>query len=250
MTKHTITRELVDMPIESIKPYEHNPRKNEKAVEPLAQSIRANGFNAPIITDENGVILAGHTRHKAAKKLGLATVPVIIIRGLGENQKKAYRIADNKINELAKWDFSELDSEIEQIDWEAMEAEAEQIDWEALTEGEIEWPEGMKWDETALGFSETEAQALKIDADVGEMLHTFEGTSPVREREQRREEEEREQEQDEGEEREDRDEEDEDCDKVTFIAKGIYGDFGEDFWKLAGELYARGVKTETKWGKK
>ena len=247
MGKQTIKRELVDRPLGEIHPYERNPRKNEKAVEPLAQSIRANGFNAPIITDENGVILAGHTRYKAAKKLGLKAAPCVIVTGLTENQKRAYRIADNKINELAKWDFDELEAELGDIDWGELEADAGEIDWGELADGGIEWPDGMTWDLKALGFSEHEAAGMQMDADVGRMLDTFEGTSPVRERERQREEEAAPN-PDKWEEEEPDDIETPDA--VTFIAKGNYQDFGEDFWKLAGELYARGIKTETKWGKK
>ena len=230
-----------------LKPYEHNPRKNDKAVDALAQSIRTSGFRAPILIDEDGVILAGHTRYKAAKKLGLKAAPCVIYRDMTENQKRAYRIADNKINELAKWDFDELDAELGDIDWGELETDAGEIDWGDLTDGDIEWPEGMTWDLKALGFSEHEAEGMRMDADVGAMLDTFEGTSPVRERERQRDEEaapkpenwDEEMPQDSGE-----------PDAVTFIAKGNYQDFGEDFWKLAGELYARGIKTETKWGKK
>lgn len=247
MGKHRLKRELIEKPLAEIHPYERNPRKNDQAVDILAKSIAENGFNAPIVTDENGVILAGHTRYKAAKKLGLKAAPCVVITGLGENQKKAYRIADNKIGELAKWNFDELDAELGDIDWGELETDAGDIDWGDLTDGDIEWPEDMTWDLKVLGFNEHEAEGMRMDADVGAMLETFEGTSPVRERERQRDEEaapkpeslEEEDPQDSGE-----------PDAVTFIAKGNYQDFGEDFWKLAGELYARGIKTETKWGKK
>ena len=246
MEKHRLKRELQDRPLNEIHPYEHNPRKNDNAVGAVMQSIRANGFNAPIITDENGVILAGHTRYKAAKKLGLKTAPCVVINGLGENQKRAFRIADNKINELARWDFSELDAEIGEIDWGDLEGEAVAIDWGDNGE-EIEWPENMGWNAGTLGFSETEAEGMRMDADVGAMLGAFEGTSPVREREQKREEEARTKTENWEEEEPDENGEPE---AVTFIAKGNYQDFGQDFWTLAAQLYARGIKTETKWGKK
>lgn len=235
------------MELTRLKPYEHNPRKNDKAVDALAQSIRTNGFRAPILIDEEGVILAGHTRYKAAQKLGLKAAPCVIYHDMTENQKRAYRIADNKINELAKWDFEELDAELEEIDWGELETDAGEIDWGDLADGEIEWPDDMTWDLKALGFSEHEAEGMKADADVARMLDTFEGTSPVRERERQREEEAKptfENWEDETPERL------EDPEAVTFIAKGNYQDFGEDFWKLAGELYARGIKTETKRGMK
>lgn len=239
--------EFVIMELTRLKPYEHNPRKNDKAVDALAQSIRASGFRAPILIDENGVILAGHTRYKAAKKLGLKAAPCVIYHDMTENQKRAYRIADNKIGELAKWDFDELDTELGEIDWGELETDAGAIDWGELADGEIEWPEDMTWDLKALGFSEHEAAGMQMDADVGRMLDTFEGTSPVREREREREEEAQRKEENW---EEDEPEQPDEPDAVTFIAKGKYQDFGEDFWKLAAELYARGIKTETKWGKK
>ena len=244
MGKHRITRELVDKPLDEIHPYEHNPRKNENAVGAVMQSIAANGFNVPIVTDENGVILAGHTRHKAARKLGLKSAPCVVIRGLTETQKRAFRIADNKVAEIAKWDFTELDAEIGDIDWGTLEADADGIDWGELADGEIEWPGDMNWDMRALGFTEAEMEGMRIDADVGRMLDVFEGTSPVRERERQREED-----GDDGEEGDDGERDDGEPDAVTFIARGNYQDFGEDFWKVAAELYARGIKTETKWGK-
>ena len=239
--------EFVIMELTRLKPYEHNPRKNDKAVDALAQSIRTSGFRAPILIDENGVILAGHTRYKAAKKLGLKAAPCVIYHDMTENQKRAYRIADNKINELAKWDFDELDTELGEIDWGELETDAGEIDWGELADGEVEWPDGMTWDLKALGFSEHEAAGMQMDADVGRMLDTFEGTSPVREREREREEEAQRKEENW---EEDEPEQPDEPDAVTFIAKGKYQDFGEDFWKLAAELYARGIKTETKWGKK
>lgn len=244
MSRHA---EFKIMELSKLKPYEHNPRKNDKAVGALAQSIRASGFRAPILIDEEGVILAGHTRYKAAKKLGLKSVPCVIYHDMTENQKRAYRIADNKIGELAKWDFDELDTELGDIDWGELEVDAGDIDWGDLADGEIEWPEDMTWDLKALGFIEHEAAGMQMDADVGRMLDTFEGTSPVRERERQREEADAPKHDN----REDEEtEENGEPDAVTFIAKGNYQDFGEDFWKLAGELYARGIKTETKWGKK
>lgn len=101
--------------LSEIKPYEKNPRKNESAVDAVAASIREFGFKNPIIVDKNNVIIAGHTRLKAAEKLGLTEVPVIRAEDLAEEQVKAFRIADNKVSELAGWDFSLLDEELEGI---------------------------------------------------------------------------------------------------------------------------------------
>src|SRR5207244_12636247 len=83
-------------PIDTIRPYENNPRVNDPAVDAVAASIRQFGFRQPIVVDEQGVIVAGHTRYKAALKLGLETVPVHVAKGITPAQLKAYRIADNQ----------------------------------------------------------------------------------------------------------------------------------------------------------
>ncbi len=96
--------------------YENNPRKNDDAVEAVANSIREFGFKVPIIVDKNNVIVAGHTRLKASKKLGFKEVPCIVADDLTEEQIKAFRIADNKTSELAEWDFDKLVSELKELD--------------------------------------------------------------------------------------------------------------------------------------
>lgn len=98
-----------------IKPYEKNPRKNDEAVKYVAESIREFGFKVPIVIDEDGVIVAGHTRWKAAKKLGLEEVPCVIADDLTEEQIKAFRLADNKVAEKAEWDFDLLSVELDDI---------------------------------------------------------------------------------------------------------------------------------------
>jgi len=100
-------------PIERINPYERNPRLNDgAAVDAVAASIKEFGFRQPIVVDADGVIVVGHTRWKAAKKLGLARVPVHVARELTTEQAKAYRLADNKTNELAEWDKALLPLEL------------------------------------------------------------------------------------------------------------------------------------------
>ena len=103
------------MAVDVINPYENNPRKNEEAVDKVAESIKAFGFKVPIIVDKDNVIVAGHTRLKAAKKLGMNTVPVILADDLNEEQIKAFRLADNKTAEFAEWDFEKLESELDGI---------------------------------------------------------------------------------------------------------------------------------------
>ena len=106
-------KKIIQKGIDEIIPYDKNPRKNDKAVDKVANSIRAFGFQSPIIIDEQNVIICGHTRFKAAKKLGLKQVPCIIATGLTDAEIRAYRIADNKVGELAEWDNELLASELD-----------------------------------------------------------------------------------------------------------------------------------------
>ncbi len=98
-----------------LRPYENNPRLNDNAVEAVKSSIREFGFKIPIVVDENLVILAGHTRLKAAQELGMDNVPVLVAEGLTEAQKTAYRIADNRAGEMTLFDFDKLADEIKGI---------------------------------------------------------------------------------------------------------------------------------------
>lgn len=102
-------------PLKKIKPYPSNPRINAEAVAFVANSIKEFGFRNPIIVDNAGVIIAGHTRLKAAKKLGLKEAPVIVADDLSDEQVKALRLADNKTAEAAEWDLNLLDQEISEI---------------------------------------------------------------------------------------------------------------------------------------
>lgn len=104
--------ELVKMKLEDLVPYENNPRKNDQAVDAVIESIKQCGYVAPIIVDEDNVILAGHTRYKALVKLGRKDVEVVVRAGLSDEQKRKYRILDNKTNEFADWDFSKLEEEL------------------------------------------------------------------------------------------------------------------------------------------
>jgi DNA modification methylase len=98
--------------VESIRPYEGNPRKNDPAVDAVAASIKEFGFRQPIVTDDRGVIVVGHTRYKAALKLGLSEVPVHVADGLTVDQARAYRLADNQTATLATWDDDMLVTEL------------------------------------------------------------------------------------------------------------------------------------------
>lgn len=110
------TMEIKMLGLNEITPYENNPRKNADAVDKVASSIREFGFQSPIIVDKNLVIVAGHTRYEAAKKLNLKAVPVIVAENLTDEQAKAYRLADNKTAEFAEWDNNLLDKELFEIE--------------------------------------------------------------------------------------------------------------------------------------
>ena len=112
---------LITLEIDEIIPYLNNPRKNNSAVDAVAESIRQCEYIAPIIVDENHVILAGHTRWKALKQLGYTEVQAIEKEGLSEEQKRKYRLLDNKTGELSGWDFSELEKEIVGLDFEGFD---------------------------------------------------------------------------------------------------------------------------------
>ena len=103
--------------LSEIKPYPNNPRNNDDAVESVAESIRQCGYIAPIIVDEDMVVLAGHTRLRALKKLGYKEVEIKVIEGLTEEQKRKYRLLDNKTNEFAEWDIDKLTEELEGFDF-------------------------------------------------------------------------------------------------------------------------------------
>lgn len=107
--------EIINMLLTDLVPYEKNPRKNDEAVKYVAESIRQFGFKVPIIVDLDGVIVAGHTRYKAAKKLKLKEVPCIVADDLTDEQIKAFRLADNKVAEKSEWDFDLLSDELEGI---------------------------------------------------------------------------------------------------------------------------------------
>ena len=104
-----------EIAVDELTPYENNPRNNEKAVDAVAASIKEFGFKVPIVIDSAGVIVAGHTRLKAALLLGLETVPCVVADDLTEDQIKAFRLADNKTAELASWDLTLLDEEIAEL---------------------------------------------------------------------------------------------------------------------------------------
>lgn len=106
---------IQNIDIHKIIPYKNNPRKNDNAVDKVAESIQLFGFKNPIIIDKNNVIVCGHTRVKAAVKLELKTVPCIYADDLTDEQVKAFRLIDNKTAEYAEWDFEKLSIELENL---------------------------------------------------------------------------------------------------------------------------------------
>ena len=112
--------------------YENNPRLNDEAVEYVKNSIKEFGFKVPIVIDKDNVIIAGHTRIKASKELGIKDIPCIIADDLTEEQVKAFRLADNKVAEKSMWDYSKLDEELDSIldiDMSMFDFNTDEIDW-------------------------------------------------------------------------------------------------------------------------
>ena len=140
---------IQNMKITDIRPYEKNPRINAGAVDAVAASIKEFGWRAPIVVDREMVIICGHTRLLAAKKLGLDVVPVHVADNLTPEQVQAYRIADNKTGEIAEWDYSLLPLELQELqdanfDLSVLGFDADELDKllngeaEEITEGETE----------------------------------------------------------------------------------------------------------------
>ena len=110
--------EIVYLSPDALVPYDNNPRMNEGGVEPVAKSIEQYGFKVPIVIDKDNVVVCGHTRLKAAQKLGLEEVPCIMADDLTDDQVKAFRIADNKVSDFSMWDNKKLLQELEDLNAE------------------------------------------------------------------------------------------------------------------------------------
>lgn len=116
MAKEAKEAQIKYIKTEELIPYVNNPRTNDQAVDSVAASIKEFGFKQPIVIDKDKVVVAGHTRLKASKKLGLKEVPCIIADDLTEEQIKAYRLADNKVAESADWDLQKLELELKALE--------------------------------------------------------------------------------------------------------------------------------------
>ena len=114
--RRAMKMEIINKSVDDLIPYDNNPRKNEDSVDYVASSIKEFGFKVPIIVDKDNVIVTGHTRLKAAKRLGLEEVPCIMADDLSDEQIKAFRLADNKVGEFSEWDEGLLELELMDID--------------------------------------------------------------------------------------------------------------------------------------
>ena len=136
--------EVKEIELVDLHPWDDNPRLNEHAVDAVAESIRSFGFNVPILCDQNLTIVAGHTRWKAAKKIGMDKVSVIVVE-MTDAQRRAFAIADNKTAEIADWDFPKLREVLEEL-------RSEEIDIKNL------------------GFSDEEIRRLILNEDADENI--------------------------------------------------------------------------------
>ena len=132
--------QIVEKDVGELQEYENNPRNNDNAVDAVAHSIKDFGFRVPVVIDKNNIIIAGHTRVKAAKQLGLKLVPCIIADDLTEEQIKAFRLADNKTSEISEWDFDKLDIELTSLQEAGFDmgifgfADTKHIEWADIPE--------------------------------------------------------------------------------------------------------------------
>ena len=148
--------------VDELREYDNNPRKNDGAVAAVAASIELAGFKVPIVIDADGVIVAGHTRIKAAKRLGLKEVPCIIADDLSDEQIRAFRLADNKVSELAEWDFDKLDMELLSL------AETD-IDMSAFGFDEISLDEPQEVEEDEVPEVDEDAEPITQTGDIWQL---------------------------------------------------------------------------------
>ena len=165
--------QIIEMKISEVKPYSNNPRKiSEEAIQRVAASIREFGFKQPIVIDSNSVIIAGHTRLKAAELLGLETVPVIRADDLTPEQVKAYRLADNKVAEATDWDMNALDKELAEIldiDMDEFGFDIADIDPDAFDD-DFTLPDGDK-DGATMTFTLANEQADFIKGAIDKVIN-------------------------------------------------------------------------------
>ena len=141
--------EIVYVAVEKIKPYANNPRINKKAVEKVMKSIQAYGFKVPCVLDKNYLLITGHTRWEAAKRLKMKRIPCIIASDLNKAKADAFRIADNKVAEYSTWDMTKLKEELSKIQLEDIDFDDMGFDNDFSIEkfGLLDMPEGSDGDE-------------------------------------------------------------------------------------------------------
>ena len=141
--------EIVYVAVEKIKPYANNPRINKKAVEKVMKSIQAYGFKVPCVLDKNYLLITGHTRWEAAKRLKMKRIPCIIASDLNKAKADAFRIADNKVAEYSTWDMTKLKEELSKIQLEDIDFDDMGFDNDFSIEkfGLLDMPEGYDGDE-------------------------------------------------------------------------------------------------------
>lgn len=167
--------EIVSKALSELIPYEKNPRKiSDEAVNAVAESIQEFGFKNPILIDKNNVIIAGHTRRLASLKLGLETVPCVVVDDLTPQQIKALRLADNKTNELADWDIGELDIELaDLLDMDMGRFGFESFMDDGLDDG-FSLADGDRSPIQTMSFTFSDEQAEEIKGAIADMKRTDE----------------------------------------------------------------------------
>lgn len=160
--------------VEELIPYENNPRINDHAVEYVINSIKEFGFKVPIVVDRHNVIVTGHTRLKAAKELEMEQVPVLVADDLSEEQIQAFRLADNKVGEIAEWDedalaaeleeLSNLDFNMELFDFKEVE-ESLDIDDEVIGDPQASYEHVLKVGSISIVLTEKEYESLEKRLD-------------------------------------------------------------------------------------
>lgn len=165
---------IVYKKVDYLIPYDNNPRNNDEAVDYVAKSIKEFGFKVPCVVSSDGVLITGHTRLKACKKLGIEAVPCIVADDLTEEQVKAFRLADNKVSEIATWEMEKLNIELDNIDIDMSEfgfndMQIQEDDFEPINDEGLENTENfehkLKLDNITLILTDEEAELFKRKLD-------------------------------------------------------------------------------------
>jgi ParB-like chromosome segregation protein Spo0J len=164
MAPRTVTQpELLHWPIDRLVEYARNPRRNDQAVAPIAAAIREYGFRVPILAQSDGLVVDGHLRLKAARQLGLATVPVLLCDDMTPTQIKAFRISVNRMADLAEWDTELLALEIEDLRLDGFDLDLTGFDTAAL--------DALLGEQKGGDMTPPESSTKEIDPDGYEMGH-------------------------------------------------------------------------------